>query len=103
MSAARRAMGSAAGGVSIEMNQGHPFHILPPSPWPYAACQGSLTMMLGMSAWFHAIPGGGAVMFAGLGSLLATAVAWWRDCIIESDLGMHTEVRARTLFRHTVQ
>jgi hypothetical protein len=54
--------------------------------------QGSLQMMLGMSGWFHAIPHCGALMFGGLGATLATAVAWWRDAIIEGDMGMHTEV-----------
>lgn len=83
----------------LEMNQAHPFHILPPSPWPFKAAQGSLTMMLGMSAWFHAIPHGGIVMFTGLGSLIATATAWWRDCIIESDMGMHTEVQKNNLIQ----
>jgi hypothetical protein len=56
--------------------------------------QGSLQMMLGMSGWFHAIPHSGALMFGGLGATLATAIAWWRDAIIEGDMGMHTEVRA---------
>jgi cytochrome c oxidase subunit 3 len=45
-----------------------------------------------MTSFFHAIPGGNALMLTGLASTTMTAVAWWRDCIIESDMGMHTEV-----------
>lgn len=98
--AARRSMATAhADDTHLEMNQAHPFHILPASPWPFAACQGSLMMMLGMSGWFHAIPHCGALMFGGLGSCLLTAVAWWRDCIIESDMGMHTEVQKKNLIQ----
>lgn len=95
--AARRMMGGGADAVHLEPNQAHPFHILPASPWPFVASMSSMTMMLGMAGWFHAIPTMGAVMFAGLGSLLATGVAWWRDCIIESDMGMHTEVQKQNL------
>ena len=44
--------------------------------------------------FFHCIPGGTPLMFTGILSTAASAIAWWRDCIIESDMGMHTEVRS---------
>mmetsp|Transcript_1874 Transcript_1874/g.4025 ORF Transcript_1874/g.4025 Transcript_1874/m.4025 type:complete len:383 (+) Transcript_1874:92-1240(+) len=75
----------------------HPFHVLPPSPWPFFGGMGAFVSCLGMSAFFHAIPGGQALMLTGLLSTAATATAWWRDCIIESDMGMHTEVVKRNL------
>lgn len=95
--AARRGMAHAADEVHLEMNQAHPFHILPPSPWPFLVSMGSLQTMLGMAGWYHAIPHCGAIMFGGLASMIATGVAWWRDCIIESDMGMHTEVQKKNL------
>ncbi len=45
-----------------------------------------------MVAWFHQIPTGTALMTFGLLNTAWTATTWWRDCIIEGDMGMHTEV-----------
>jgi cytochrome c oxidase subunit 3 len=50
-----------------------------------------------MTSFFHAIPGGTPLMLAGLASTAVNATSWWRDCIIESDMGMHTEVVKRNL------
>lgn len=75
----------------------HPFHVLPPSPWPLLGGWGAGVACLGMSAFFHSMPGGTALMLTGIGSVAMTAMAWWRDCIIESDQGMHTEVVKRNL------
>mmetsp|Transcript_16516 Transcript_16516/g.35719 ORF Transcript_16516/g.35719 Transcript_16516/m.35719 type:complete len:382 (-) Transcript_16516:367-1512(-) len=90
-----RSMGSAAAGV--HPHAAHPFHVLPPSCWPALGGFGAFATCLGMCAFFHAIPGGTAAMLTGLLCTTATAVSWWRDCIIESDLGMHTEVQKRNL------
>eukprot|EP00967_Tisochrysis_lutea_P096394 scaffold141108_cov19-Tisochrysis_lutea.AAC.5 len=91
---ARRSMASAADEAPhIDSTMAHPFHILPGSPWPYYASMGAMTSLLGMAGWFHAIPGTSEVMYAGVASVAATALAWWRDCIIEADMGMHSEVR----------
>jgi hypothetical protein len=77
----------------IDSSLAHPYHILPGSPWPLYASLGAMTSLLGMAGWFHAIPGTGAVMYTGVASTAMTALAWWRDCIIEADMGMHSEVR----------
>eukprot|EP00199_Chlamydomonas_sp_CCMP681_P002186 CAMPEP_0119105412 /NCGR_PEP_ID=MMETSP1180-20130426/3374_1 /TAXON_ID=3052 ORGANISM="Chlamydomonas cf sp, Strain CCMP681" /NCGR_SAMPLE_ID=MMETSP1180 /ASSEMBLY_ACC=CAM_ASM_000741 /LENGTH=386 /DNA_ID=CAMNT_0007090451 /DNA_START=38 /DNA_END=1198 /DNA_ORIENTATION=- len=92
---ARRNMASAAGAHAhhIDSNQAHPFHIVAPSPWPFCASMSSMMMMMGMSGWFHCIPHCGAIMFAGGASTILTAVAWWRDCVIEADMGMHSELQ----------
>lgn len=45
-----------------------------------------------MTAWFHQIPTGTELMFFGLANTAWTATTWWRDCIIEGDMGMHTEI-----------
>lgn len=47
-----------------------------------------------MAGWFHNIPGGGPLMAMGIANVAWSATCWWRDCIIESDMGMHTEVGA---------
>lgn len=75
----------------------HPFHVLPTSPWPFYAGFGAGLSCLGMASFFHAIPGGTAVMLTGMLSTTATAIAWWRDIIIESDKGFHTEVVKQNL------
>ncbi len=63
----------------------------------------ALSHSAGMTAFFHAIPGGQALMISGLLSTAATAIAWWRDCIIESDMGMHTEVGWGRTRAHTLE
>ncbi|GAX73296.1 hypothetical protein CEUSTIGMA_g750.t1 [Chlamydomonas eustigma] len=100
-SVAQRAMATAAHD-SDDGHHGpywvaHPYHVLPPSPWPVLAGYGAGVSCLGMAAFFHAIPGGTPLMMTGILSTAATAIAWWRDCIIESDMGMHTEVVKQNL------
>lgn len=75
----------------------HPFHVLPPSPWPVLGGYGAGVTCLGMTTFFHGMPGGQALLLTGLASVAMSAVAWWRDCIIESDMGMHTEVVKQNL------
>ncbi|MEW5318433.1 MAG: hypothetical protein WDW38_009655 [Sanguina aurantia] len=75
----------------------HPYHVLPPSPWPLLASWSTGVACLGMAGWFHSIPGGGALMAMGIANVAMSATCWWRDCIIESDMGMHTEVVKRNL------
>uniref|UniRef100_A0A7R9YXB4 Cytochrome c oxidase subunit 3 n=2 Tax=Chlamydomonas euryale TaxID=1486919 RepID=A0A7R9YXB4_9CHLO len=101
MASVQRSMASAA--ISDAQHApywvNHPYHILPPSPWPALAGFGAGVAALGMIAFFHSIPGGGALMLTGLLSTGLTSIAWWRDCIIESDMGMHTEVVKRNLIQ----
>nr|QUQ05920.1 cytochrome c oxidase subunit 3 [Microconidiobolus nodosus] len=70
--------------------QGHPFHLVEPSPWPLTTSLG-----LGITAL------GGVILFNGLGiSILVigliitsmTSALWWRDCIREGGYqGYHTK------------
>lgn len=75
----------------------HPYHVLPPSPWPILASGGVMVACLGMTAWFHAIPGGTELMMFGLANTLWTSITWWRDCVIEGDMGMHSDVVRQNL------
>ncbi|EFJ47759.1 hypothetical protein VOLCADRAFT_81376 [Volvox carteri f. nagariensis] len=101
----QRAMGSAAHGHEMSAKEfymnhvanRHPFHVMPPSPWPVLAGAGTFVACLGMAAWFHQIPGGSALLAFGMANLTWTAITWWRDCIIEGDMGMHTEIVRKNL------
>lgn len=75
----------------------HPFHVMPPSPWPLLAAWGAGTGCLGMSSWFHAVPGGAELMFFSIANIVWSATSWWRDIIIEGDMGMHTEIVKKNL------
>ncbi|GIL61769.1 hypothetical protein Vafri_16154 [Volvox africanus] len=100
----QRAMGSAAhshaSAKEFYMNHvanRHPFHVMPPSPWPLLAGWGTFVACLGMAAWFHNIPTSGALMAFGIGNIAWTAATWWRDCTIEGEMGMHTEIVRKNL------
>lgn len=81
----------------VDHGRVHPYHILPPSPWPLLCAWGMGNMFLGLVGWFHGITESTAVMYVGTACTAMTATAWWRDCIIESDMGMHTEMVKRNL------
>lgn len=75
----------------------HPFHVIPYTWWPAMGGWGAMQSVLGMTLWFHAYDYGTALMLTGMVSTALTALSWWRDCIIESDMGMHTEVVKKNL------
>jgi cytochrome c oxidase subunit III len=70
----------------------HDYHILPPSPWPILGAFAALAMAAGGIMWMHEQPGGGAIFYAGVASVLATAYFWWRDVVREAHAGDHTPV-----------
>jgi cytochrome c oxidase subunit III len=72
----------------------HDYHILPPSPWPILGAFAALAMAAGGIMWMHAQPGGGAIFYAGVAAVLATAYFWWRDVVREAHAGDHTPVVA---------
>lgn len=97
-SMARRNMASAAaGGHGLEYGEAHPWHLVPASPWPFMASTSTMMFLMGSVGWSHHIVGMTTVMNAGLACILATATAWWRDCLIEGELGMHTELQKKNL------
>jgi cytochrome c oxidase subunit III len=72
----------------------HDYHILPPSPWPFMGAFSALAMAVGGIMWMHSAPFGGAVFYAGVAAVLATAYFWWRDVVREAHAGDHTPVVA---------
>ena len=70
----------------------HDYHILPPSPWPILGAFAALAMAAGGIMWMHEQPSGGAIFYAGVASVFATAFFWWRDVVREAHAGDHTPV-----------
>ena len=68
----------------------HPYHILNPSPWPFLSSIFAFAMAIAAIMYMH---GSSAVpLVAFLIAVIACAVMWWRDVIIESRNGIdHTE------------
>ncbi len=70
----------------------HPYHILPPSIWPFIGSWSALFLFGGMVMWMHDNPYGGYVTIAGLIGVLFTMFSWWADVVKESEGGEHTPV-----------
>ncbi|MGR3616048.1 MAG: cytochrome c oxidase subunit 3 [Paracoccaceae bacterium] len=68
----------------------HDYHILAPSILPLLGALGGFTMLFGAVLWMHDIT---AMLFwGGLIVVLYVMFDWWRNVIIESNVGDHTKV-----------
>lgn len=68
----------------------HPYHVLPPSPWPFYAALGAFVMLVGGILAMH---GTSPIIFiVGFLGTLYVAFNWWRDVIAESRAGDHTPI-----------
>ena len=76
--------------MSSEVVKKHPWHMVPPSPWPAVGTIGVFGMALG-GVWFmHGDPIWGFI--AGLLTVLYCMFGWWRDVVKEAQSGSdHTE------------
>lgn len=74
----------------------HPYHMVPPSPWPAAGTFAALAMAFG-GVWF--MKGGPIELFLlGVATLLFTLYGWWRDVTAEAQSGVdHTNTVRRGL------
>jgi len=71
--------------------QGHPFHLVSPSPWPLFTCVSLLTLTSSLVATMHNFEGGVLVLSLALVALVSTMAFWFRDVISEGTfLGNHT-------------
>lgn len=78
--------------MSNNLNKRHPFHLVDPSPWPFFAAFGALTITLGAVLYFHGYNDGEFILQFGLINIILIAFFWWRDVIRESTfLGNHTK------------
>ncbi|MQY43110.1 cytochrome c oxidase subunit 3 [Epibacterium sp. SM1969] len=68
----------------------HDYHILPPSIWPLVASVGAFIMLFGAVLWMQGITS--AAFWIGFAMVLYTMYGWWREVVIESRQGDHTNV-----------
>jgi len=72
--------------------QGHPFHLVDPSPWPFTGAFGALTTTCGAVMYMHGYVGGGFTLILGFILILLTMAGWWRDIVREGTFeGQHTK------------
>ena len=71
----------------------HAAHYFVPAPsrWPAVCAAALLFVVSGMAMMFNAVPGGVAVLAAGLAGLFYVMFAWWRDVARESEGGRYRE------------
>ncbi len=60
----------------------HPYHILPPSPWPILGAFAGGLLAVGAIAFMH--DGPGWLLYLGFAAVIGVMVGWWRDVIRES-------------------
>jgi cytochrome c oxidase subunit 3 len=73
------------------VTQKHPFHLVDPSPWPFAGASGALMLTTGTVCWMHGVESGLGMMKAGFFVLMLTLFGWFRDIIREATFeGQHT-------------
>jgi cytochrome c oxidase subunit 3 len=71
--------------------QGHPFHLVSPSPWPLFTCISLLTLTTSLVSNMHGFEGSIVWLPATLVLLIASMSFWFRDVISEGTyLGNHT-------------
>jgi len=68
----------------------HPYHIIPPSIWPFLGAVGAFVMLLGGVLWMHAITPW--LFVAGAVLVAYVMVGWWSDVIAEARAGEHTPI-----------
>ena len=78
--------------MTLKINtQGHPFHLVDPSPWPFTGAFGALTTTCGAVMYMHSYVGGGFTLILGFILIILTMVGWWRDIVREGSFeGQHT-------------
>ena len=69
----------------------HPFHIVDPSPWPFAASFTAFFRVVGLGLYRHAFTLGFTLFTFGLSATVLVAILWWRDVVREATFeGHHT-------------
>lgn len=67
----------------------HPYHLVDPSPWPFAASMATLVMMIGAVLAMHDMDIW--TFYAGFAMLVMCFIGWWRDVINEGNTkGIYT-------------
>jgi len=76
---------------SRSLFQGHPFHLVSPSPWPIYTCISLLTLTTSGVLTMHGFEHASYFVLTALISVISSMSFWWRDVISEGTyLGNHT-------------
>ena len=71
--------------------QGHPFHLVSPSPWPLYTCASLLTLTTSTVSNIHGFSNAGFSLPCSLILLISSMSFWFRDIISEGTyIGNHT-------------
>nr|YP_010528205.1 cytochrome c oxidase subunit III [Scythropia crataegella]UXW64399.1 cytochrome c oxidase subunit III [Scythropia crataegella] len=72
-----------------KLNSNHPYHLVDYSPWPLTGAIGVLTLVTGLTKWFHNFNMN--LLILGYIITLLTMYQWWRDICREGTFqGKHT-------------
>nr|YP_009775677.1 cytochrome c oxidase subunit III [Dahlica ochrostigma]QJA15903.1 cytochrome c oxidase subunit III [Dahlica ochrostigma] len=73
----------------MNLHQNHPFHLVNYSPWPLTSAISVMTLVSGMTKWFHLFNMN--LLILGYIITLMSMHQWWRDICRESTFqGLHT-------------
>lgn len=71
--------------------QGHPYHLVEPSPWPLLTSFALLTLTVRAAMYFNGFTNGGLLLRLGFIATLRAMILWFRDVSAEGRyLGHHT-------------
>jgi cytochrome c oxidase subunit 3 len=70
-------------------SKSHPFHILPPSAWPFCTAWSVFFLALGATSYFHNF-GINFLFWFGLAGVIISIFFWIMDVFKEADAGYHT-------------
>jgi len=77
--------------VNRHSYQGHPYHLVEPSPWPLLTSFALLTLTTSAVMYFHGYTHGLTLLVAGFFATLFAMILWFRDVSAEGAyLGNHT-------------
>nr|YP_009058596.1 cytochrome c oxidase subunit III [Euploea midamus]AIM46764.1 cytochrome c oxidase subunit III [Euploea midamus] len=73
----------------MSLNHNHPYHLVDYSPWPLTGAIGVMTLVTGLTKWFHNFNLN--LLILGYMIVLLTMYQWWRDICREGTYqGKHT-------------
>nr|BAX90085.1 cytochrome oxidase subunit 3 [Peltocephalus dumerilianus] len=78
--------------------QGHLFHMVNPSPWPFTGATAAFLLTSGMISWFHYNKI--QLVIVGMTTMLLTLLQWWRDVVRESTFQGHHTTPVQTNHRY---
>nr|AYM84991.1 cytochrome c oxidase subunit 3 [Eucoptacra sp. OR509] len=75
----------------LTTHSNQPFHLVDYSPWPLVGAIGAMTMVSGLTKWFHMFNIN--LFVVGMSITILTMIQWWRDVTREGTLqGLHTSI-----------